>query len=175
VQPELGLQRDELGVPVGHRDQRPGQLAERVTRGRPVTSRRAFPARRGLEDPGDRTDPVADPRGQQLEEQPLLVREVGVQRAHRVAGRLGDLLHRRPGEAPAGEQARGRVEQPLEEAVTALPRVPARTRDEITGFFGDLTLVEPGLTDVWDWRPDGDTVTTTTDFMRILGGVARKG
>jgi hypothetical protein len=54
--------------------------------------------------------------------------------------------------------------------------VPARTRDEITGFSGDLRLVEPGLTDVWDWRPDGDTVTTTTtDFMRILGGVARKG
>jgi hypothetical protein len=171
VQPELGLQRDELGVPVGRRDQQPGQLAERVTRGRPVTSRRAFPARRGLEDLGDRTDPVADPRGQQLEEQPLLVREVGVQRAHRVAGRLGDLLHRRPGEAPAGEQARGRVE----EAVTALQRVPARTLDEITGFFGDLTLVEPGPTDVWDWRPDGDTVTTTTDFTWILGGVARKG
>ncbi len=53
--------------------------------------------------------------------------------------------------------------------------MPARTRDEITGFFGDLTLVEPGLTDVWDWRPDGDTVTTTTDFTRILGGMARKG
>jgi hypothetical protein len=38
----------------------------------------------------------------------------------------------------------------------------------------DLTLVEPGLTDIWAWRPDGDTVTTTTEVMRILGGVARK-
>jgi hypothetical protein len=52
--------------------------------------------------------------------------------------------------------------------------VPARTRDEIAGFFGDLKLVEPGLTDVWAWRPDGLTDTTTTGFMRILGGVARK-
>jgi S-adenosyl methyltransferase len=53
--------------------------------------------------------------------------------------------------------------------------VPARTRDEISAFFGDLTLVEPGLTDIWAWRPDGDIVATTTDFMRILGGAARKG
>jgi hypothetical protein len=107
VQPELGLQGDELGVPVGHRHQQPGQLAEGVTRDRPVI------AGTGLQDLGDRTDPVAHPRGQQLEEQLLLVREVGVQRAHRVAGRLGDLLHRGPGEALPGEQARGRVEQPL--------------------------------------------------------------
>ncbi len=53
--------------------------------------------------------------------------------------------------------------------------MPARTRDEITRFFGDLTLAEPGLTDVWAWRPDGGPVVTTTDFMTVLGGVARKG
>jgi hypothetical protein len=35
--------------------------------------------------------------------------------------------------------------------------------------------VTPGLTDVWAWHPDGDAMVTTTDFMRILGGVARKG
>jgi hypothetical protein len=63
----------------------------------------------------------------------------------------------------------------LEEAVASLQSVPARTRDEITGFFGDMTLVEPGLTDIWAWRPDGITAVTTSDFMRILGGVARKG
>jgi SAM-dependent methyltransferase len=62
----------------------------------------------------------------------------------------------------------------LEEAVKAFQRVPARTEAEVAGFFGDLTLVEPGLTDIWAWRPDGDTVTTTTEVMRILGGVARK-
>jgi hypothetical protein len=53
--------------------------------------------------------------------------------------------------------------------------VPARTRDDIAGFLGDLTLVEPGLTDIWAWRPDADAPATTTDFMRILGGVGRKG
>jgi S-adenosyl methyltransferase len=62
----------------------------------------------------------------------------------------------------------------LEEANKAMAAVPARTRHEIAGFFGDLTLVEPGLTDVWAWRPDGDPLVTTTDVMRILGGVARK-
>lgn len=53
--------------------------------------------------------------------------------------------------------------------------MPARTRDGIARFFGGLTLVEPGLTDIWAWRPDNDTVTSTTDFMRILGGAVRKG
>ena len=41
--------------------------------------------------------------------------------------------------------------------------------------FGDLTLVEPGLTDVWAWRPEADVFPMTTDFMRIIGAVARKG
>jgi hypothetical protein len=75
----------------------------------------------------------------------------------------------------AGTQRLSHAARELEEAVKAFQRVPARTRDEISGFFGDLTLVEPGLTDIWAWRPDGDTVATTTDFMRILGGAARKG
>jgi hypothetical protein len=52
--------------------------------------------------------------------------------------------------------------------------VPARTRDQIAGFFGDLPLVEPDLTDIWAWRPGTATVDTTSEFMRILGGVARK-
>ncbi len=65
--------------------------------------------------------------------------------------------------------------QEIERANKSMATVPARTRDEIEAFFGDMTLVEPGLTDVWAWRPDHDvTDTTTTDFMRILGGVARK-
>jgi hypothetical protein len=52
--------------------------------------------------------------------------------------------------------------------------VPGRTRDQIAGFLGDLTLVEPGLTDVWAWRPEGGVHPMTTDFMRIIGAVARK-
>lgn len=62
----------------------------------------------------------------------------------------------------------------LEQAVAALATVPARTRGEIAGFFGRLTLVEPGLADAWAWRPDDVTVTASTEFMRILGGVAKK-
>ncbi len=62
----------------------------------------------------------------------------------------------------------------LDDAIKAAA-VPGRTRDEIAAFFGDMTLVEPGLTDIWAWRPEGDVVVTPTDFMRILGGVARKG
>jgi len=62
----------------------------------------------------------------------------------------------------------------LEEAIKATAEVPGRTSDEIAGFFGDLTLVEPGLTDVWAWRPDGLAAAMPTDFMQILGGVARK-
>jgi hypothetical protein len=74
----------------------------------------------------------------------------------------------------AGTRRLSHAARELEQAVKAFQRVPARTRDEIAGFFGDLMLVEPGLTDIWAWRPDGDTVPTTTDFMRILGGAARK-
>jgi hypothetical protein len=64
------------------------------------------------------------------------------------------------------------VAGPREFANQAL--VTARTRDEISRFFGDWTLVEPGLTDIWAWRPEDDPVTNTSDFMTILGGVARK-
>jgi hypothetical protein len=63
----------------------------------------------------------------------------------------------------------------LAESNKATDAVPARTRDEITRFFGDFPLVEPGLTDVWAWRPEGGATVTTSEFMKILGGVARKG
>ena len=52
--------------------------------------------------------------------------------------------------------------------------VPGRTRDGIAAFFGDLTLVEPGLTDVWAWRPDAEQAPVTSEVFRMLGGVARK-
>jgi len=73
-----------------------------------------------------------------------------------------------------GTQRLSQAARELEGAVKSLAIVPARTRDQITGFFGDLTLVEPGLTDIWAWRPDAATVDTTSEFMRILGGVVRK-
>ena len=82
----------------------------------------------------------------------------------------------RPG-TPAhvvGTQRLSEAARELVDANKATAGVPGRTSDEIARFFGDMTLVEPGLTDVWAWRPDDDTVVTTTDFMRILAGVARK-
>ncbi len=73
-----------------------------------------------------------------------------------------------------GTERKSQAARELVESNRAVADVPARTRDDIAGFFGDLTLVEPGLTDIWAWRPDADAAVTTTDFMRILGGVARK-
>ncbi len=50
------------------------------------------------------------------------------------------------------------------------PPVP-RTAEEIGGFFTGLDLVEPGLVDVSQWRPDEKEETTT---VRFFGGVGRK-
>jgi hypothetical protein len=66
----------------------------------------------------------------------------------------------------ARELAEARKEMP--------PAAPVRTRGEIAAFFGDMTLVEPGLTEVWAWRPDHDTVVTESDVLSLVGGVARK-
>jgi hypothetical protein len=73
-----------------------------------------------------------------------------------------------------GTERRSDTARELVDANRALATVPARTRDEISLFFGDWALVEPGLTDIWAWRADDDPVTNTSGFMRILGGVARK-
>jgi hypothetical protein len=49
-----------------------------------------------------------------------------------------------------------------------------RSRPEIAAFFGDLTLVEPGLTEVWAWQPDPGAAMVHAGALTILGGVARK-
>jgi hypothetical protein len=54
------------------------------------------------------------------------------------------------------------------------PTAPVRDRGQISAFFGDFTLLEPGLVDVWEWRPDDQTVTNSSDVMTLVGGVARK-
>jgi hypothetical protein len=51
-----------------------------------------------------------------------------------------------------------------------LPAVP-RHSAEISRFFTGLDLIEPGLVDVSQWRPDTPTRLTK---IRILGGVGRK-
>jgi hypothetical protein len=62
----------------------------------------------------------------------------------------------------------------LAEARRGMPGIPARTRTEIERFFSGLSLVEPGLTDVWAWRPEAEGVATPSEFMTVLGAVARK-
>jgi S-adenosyl methyltransferase len=74
----------------------------------------------------------------------------------------------------AGREVRSQTARELGEAHKGHAWGPARSRQDIAGFFGDLTLVEPGLVDVWEWRPDSEVVANTTDVMTVLGGVARK-
>ena len=74
----------------------------------------------------------------------------------------------------AGQQPRTETARELGEARRGMPPARARTRDEVAAFFGDLTLVEPGLTDVWRWRPDADPVLAAGDVMTVVGGVATK-
>ncbi|HEX6472663.1 MAG TPA: SAM-dependent methyltransferase [Streptosporangiaceae bacterium] len=51
-----------------------------------------------------------------------------------------------------------------------------RTSDEISSYFGDLTMIEPGLVPLPEWRPElGDDLTVHPTYRLFLGGVARKG
>ncbi len=78
----------------------------------------------------------------------------------------------------------GQVEgtTPLSEAARELgearkkmpPAAPVRDNEQIGAFFGDFTVIEPGLVDVWDWRPDDKTFTNSSDIMTLTGGLARK-
>jgi S-adenosyl methyltransferase len=74
-----------------------------------------------------------------------------------------------------GNEPRSETARELGEAQKGTPMGPVRSRKEIAAFFGDLTLVEPGLVDVWQWRPDSDVVVTASDVITVLGGVAKKG
>jgi hypothetical protein len=73
-----------------------------------------------------------------------------------------------------GNQPRSETARELGEAQRGTPMAPVRSREEIAAFSGDLTLVEPGLVDVWEWRPDSDVVVTASDVITVLGGVAKK-
>ncbi|WP_037683914.1 SAM-dependent methyltransferase [Streptomyces griseus] len=48
-----------------------------------------------------------------------------------------------------------------------------RTRPQVLDFFGDFTLIAPGLTLVPDWRPE-EPLAPGTPPIGIYGGVARK-
>ncbi|MEU5852782.1 SAM-dependent methyltransferase [Saccharopolyspora shandongensis] len=50
-----------------------------------------------------------------------------------------------------------------------------RKRHEIQALFNGLEMIEPGLTYLFDWWPDGPRLTEPSDAERnLLGGVARK-
>lgn len=50
-----------------------------------------------------------------------------------------------------------------------------RSRADIAAFFDGLELIEPGLTWIRNWWPDGPHLTPAADIDRIvLGGVGRK-
>ena len=78
------------------------------------------------------------------------------------------------GQVVGAQPATGAARE-LGEARRGMPPGRARTREEVRDFFGDMTLLEPGLTDVWAWRPDTDSITTPSDVMTVVGGVATKG
>lgn len=48
-----------------------------------------------------------------------------------------------------------------------------RTRPQVLNFFGDFTLIDPGLTPVTDWRPEQPPAPDTPP-IGIYAGVARK-
>ncbi|GAA2783797.1 SAM-dependent methyltransferase [Saccharopolyspora taberi] len=50
-----------------------------------------------------------------------------------------------------------------------------RSRAEIEAMFGGLELIEPGVSYLFDWWPDGPQLTPpSTGAHNLLGGVARK-
>jgi hypothetical protein len=74
-----------------------------------------------------------------------------------------------------GEEFRSDAVRELADARKGMPRLPALAREQIAGFFGDLTVVEPGLVEVWHWRSEDDEIAVmASDVISPLGGVARK-
>ena len=78
-----------------------------------------------------------------------------------------------PGQV-TGTQPQTEAARELGEARRGMPPSRARSRDELAAFFEGMTLVEPGLTDVWNWRPDGDAATAASGVMTVVGGAGRK-
>jgi hypothetical protein len=56
---------------------------------------------------------------------------------------------------------------------SATATMNARTREQVMEFFGDFTLLDPGLVQVPTWRPDGP-LPVDSELVGIYGGVARK-
>ncbi|WP_405733197.1 SAM-dependent methyltransferase [Streptomyces sp. NBC_01537] len=56
---------------------------------------------------------------------------------------------------------------------SATATMNARTREQVMEFFGDFTLLDPGLVQVPTWRPDGP-LPADWELVGMYGGVARK-
>ena len=75
----------------------------------------------------------------------------------------------------AGDEPATKELRELTQARKGIPHGNAnRSPEEIASFFGDMTLVPPGLTELWAWRPEPGQVTTRSGVMTFLGGVAKK-
>ena len=61
----------------------------------------------------------------------------------------------------------------LQDAYSGTTPVAGRTADEIRAWFDGLTLIPPGLVDVWAWRPD-TTTRPASARARFLAGAGRK-
>ncbi|HEY9407937.1 MAG TPA: SAM-dependent methyltransferase [Jiangellaceae bacterium] len=77
---------------------------------------------------------------------------------------------------PADGSDQHELARDLEERFTALGLGSGwyRTREQIASYFGDLEMVKPGLTELYDWWPDGPMSRQYPEEGLILGGVARK-
>jgi S-adenosyl methyltransferase len=87
--------------------------------------------------------------------------------------------HVLPGQVRPNRQGHDRLAttaaRELNRAFRGVPRGGGyRTREDIAAFFGDFTMVDPGLTEIWAWRPDASPVRIAADVMTVYGGVARK-
>jgi SAM-dependent methyltransferase len=50
-----------------------------------------------------------------------------------------------------------------------------RSHDEISAFFGDFEMLDPGVVPLAEWRPDPqDLIRQSSTYHTIVGGVARK-
>lgn len=76
-------------------------------------------------------------------------------------------------EHATGGRAVSDTARKLGDARKGTPAVPSRTRADIERFFDGTALVEPKLVNVWEWRPDAESVEITSDVMTVLGGVGR--
>lgn len=77
----------------------------------------------------------------------------------------------------ADDQALAQLAERLEDSFLQSPMGTGRfrTRDEITSYFGDLDIVEPGVVTLTDWWPDGPPAAQPDPVRKLMiGGIAHK-